>query len=527
MASGKLSPRQKMINLMYLVFIAMLALNISKEVLSAFGNINESLENSSEYLSSKNTGALNALEIKANEASEQFADVYQDAKQVSDATNELYSYFKKIKMEMKSSVEDPKKYESMDKSDFVNEMFFKNGKLKPEGEQFINNMRNYSDKIVSILGDNPQYKGFIDLIKERFSANDVTPDSGVKGAKVNYVKHHFEGFPLVSSITKITNLQYDLIRLENEILSSMLSGQLETIASVENNYSTLLETTRNAVYPGNKFDGKIVLGRTDSTTVPSAVNLKLDGRTLQKGKDFEIVGGKVQLNVTAGTPGEHEILGELVFVEGGDEIPVKVKQSFQVIPKPNQAIVSADKMNVVYRGIKNPITVSMPGVPENNISASAPGHSFTKQSGTTYILKPTTGKELGIKVNGTIEGETFSSTTSFRIKSLPRPTPTIRGEVAQGGALKLPRKAVEISPIGAIYEDFDFDISPVVKRFTMSIPGQASVVVNGDRLNQQAKRALNLAKTGDIIQFFDIRADVPGAQVNVKSMPALLVQITN
>ena len=315
--------------------------------------------------------------------------------------------------------------------------------------------------------------------------------------------------------------------MKTRFLSQMFSGQLVEIASMEN-YTTCIETERSAVYPGNKFDGKIVLGRTDSTTVPTTVNLKLDGRQLVKDKDFEIVGGKVKLNITAGNPGEHKINGKLVFAqEDAKDIEVPVDQTFQVIPKPNQAIVSADKMNVVYRGIKNPITVSMPGVPENNISASAPGHSFTKKSGTTYILKPGSGKELGIKVNGTIEGETFSSTTKFRIKSLPRPTPTVRGQVAQGGAIKLPRKAVEISPIGAIFEDFDFDISPVVKRFTMSVPGQASVVVNGDRLNNQAKKALNLARTGDIIQFFDIRADVPGAQVNVKSMPALLVQITN
>ncbi len=217
----------------------------------------------------------------------------------------------------------------------------------------------------------------------------------------------------------------------------------------------------------------------------------------------------------------------MIFTEGGKDIEVPVEQTFQVIPKPNQAIVSADKMNVVYRGIENPITVSMPGVPENNISASSPGHTFTKKSGSTYILKPSKGKELGIKVNGTIEGETFSSTTKFRIKSLPRPTPTIRGQMQEGGAVKMPRAALEVSPVGAMFEDFDFDLSPVVKRFTMSVPGQASVVVNGDRLNAAAKKSLNLAKTGDIIQFFDIRADVPGAQVNVKSMPALLVQITN
>ncbi|MGO1752260.1 MAG: GldM family protein, partial [Psychroflexus sp.] len=122
-------------------------------------------------------------------------------------------------------------------------------------------------------------------------------------------------------------------------------------------------------------------------------------------------------------------------------------------------------------------------------------------------------------------GEKVSSTSVFRIKDLPRPTPTVRGQLQEGGAVKMPRKALEISPIGATFENFDFDLSPVVRRFTVSVPGQPSVVVNGSRFNSEAAKLLSRAKTGDIIQIFDIKADVPG--VNVKNMPALLVQLTN
>jgi len=524
MASGKLSPRQKMINLMYLVFIAMLALNMSKEVLTGFGIVNETVTSTNETFEEKNKIALEGLKKKAIESPEQFDSIAKVAAKVSQVSNDYYTYLDGLKNEFKGSVEDPNDYESMDKDSYVNEKFMVSGKLTKAGQEFMQKMEEYRNNMISLLGNS--YPKVIENTKQIFKNSDVviTDDDN---KKMDYISYHYIGYPLISTITKLSTLQNNIKINENEVLSQMFSGQLVEIASM-NNYSTLLETERSAVYPGNKFDGKIVLGRTDSTTVPTTVDLKLDGRQLEKGKDFDIVGGKVQLKVTAGNPGEHKVEGKLIFAqEDAEDIEVPVEQTFQVIPKPNQAIVSADKMNVVYRGIDNPITVSMPGVPENNISASAPGHSFSKKSGTTYILKPGAGKDLGIKVNGTIEGETFSSTTTFRIKSLPRPTPTIRGQIAQGGAIKLPRKAVEISPIGAIFEDFDFDISPVVKRFTMSIPGQASVVVNGDRLNAQAKKTLALAKTGDIIQFFDIRADVPGAQVNVKSMPALLVQLTN
>jgi gliding motility-associated protein GldM len=508
---------------MYLVFIAMLALNMSKEVLTGFGIVNETVTATNKTFEEKNKIALEGLKKKAIESKEQFGEIAKTAEQVSKISNEYYDYLEGLKNDFKSSVDDPTDYEAMDKDSYVNETFIVSGNLTKAGQKFEQKMEDYRNNMINLIGNS--YPKVANNVKNIFKNKDYKKE--VDNKKMGYIDYHYIGYPLISTITKLSTLQNNIKINENEVLSQMFSGQLVEIASMDN-YSTLLETERSAVYPGNKFEGSIVLGRTDSTTVPTSEDLKLDGRQLVKDKDYEIVGGKVKLNVTAGNPGEHKIEGKLVFAqEDAEDIEVPVEQTFQVIPKPNQAIVSADKMNVVYRGIKNPITVSMPGVPENNISASAPGHSFSKKSGTTYILKPGSGKELGIKVNGTIEGETFSSTTKFRIKSLPRPTPTIRGQVAQGGAIKLPRKAVEISPIGAIFEDFDFDISPVVKRFTMSVPGQASVVVNGDRLNAQAKKTLALAKTGDIIQFFDIRADVPGAQVNVKSMPALLVQITN
>lgn len=523
MAGGKLSPRQKMINLMYLVFIAMLALNMSKEVLTGFGIVNETVDKSNQTFIAKNDAALQGLKSKAAENKKQFGEIYAKASEISKVSKEYYNYLESLKTEFEGTVEDPTDYESMDKDSYVNEKFKISGKLTKAGEEFMSKMEGYRNDMLDLLGDNyPTVKA---SIEDMFVKKDTKIEDG-DGKKMDYIQYHYIGYPLISTITKLSTLQNNIKINENEVLSQMFSGQLQSIASMDN-YSTLLQAERNAVYPGNTYDGKIVLGRTDPTTVPSDVQLKLDGRTLVKDRDYKLDGGQVKLNITAGNPGEHTIEGLLIFAEDGKNIEVPVKQSFQVIPKPNQAIVSADKMNVVYRGIDNPITVSMPGVPENNISASAPGHSFTKKSGSTYILKPSTGKELSIKVNGTIEGETFSSSTKFRIKSLPRPTPTIRGQMQEGGAIKMPRAAVEVSPIGAIFEDFDFDLSPVVRRFTMSVPGQASIVVNGDRLNAQAKRSLALAKTGDIIQFFDIKADVPGAQVNVKSMPALLVQITN
>ena len=522
MAGGKLSPRQKMINLMYLVFIAMLALNMSKEVLTAFGNINEDLVEANQSLEQKSDASLDGLEQKAKDSPDQFEDVYARAQLVDEYTSAYYNYLASIKNDLEGSVDDPKNYEAMDKGTYLEENMIAGGKLTDYGQKFMDKMEQYRTSMLSILDSIKGSDKYKETIKDKFSGESIKDSEGVEKS---YIEYHFIGFPLISSITKITAMQNRVKRIENELFSQMLAGQLTQIASMTN-YETLLQTSKGAYYQGETFDGAIVLGRTDKETVPQEVDLKVDGRKLQEGTDYEIKEGQVKLNVTAGSAGDHKIEGKLTFKQDGEPINVNVDQSFQVIPKPNQAIVSADKMNVVYRGIDNPMTVSMPGVPKNKITANVSGdHRWRNVEGSQYMLTPGSGSEVKINVTGVIDGKKYPSSAKFRIKSLPRPTPTVRGQVQQGGAIKLPRQALKVSPIGAKFENFDFDLEPVVKRFTMKIPGQPSIVVNGDRLNKNAKQALDLAGNGDIIQIFDVKADVPG--VNVKNMPALLIQITN
>ena len=518
MAGGKQTPRQKMINLMYLVFIAMMALNMSKEVLTAFGIIDESLSEANASFVEKNKAAIAGLEQKAKESPEQFREAKNLANSVADLTTSYFTYLNELKTELKGTVENPKAYESMDKTAYLDEKMISSGKLTDEGQEFMSKMKAYHDGMLELLGENPKYSQIETAISRKFDGEPIKNNEGVTKS---YIEYHFIGFPLVSSITKLSAIQNDIKVYENELLSLMLSGELTQIASMDN-YSTLLQTERGAYYQGDTFNGAIVLGRTDESTKPNEVNLTLDGRKLSD-SDFEIKEGRVVLNVNAGQAGEHLIEGNLLFIQDGKPIEVPVSQSFSVIPKPNQAIVSADKMNVVYRGIENPITVSMPGVPGNKVNASAPG--LRRVKGSQYMMVPKTGTEVKINVVGEIDGEKFPSSATFRIKSLPRPTPTVRGQIQDGAAIPMPKNALKISPIGATFENFDFDISPVVKRFTLSIPGQPSVVINGDKLNKKGQDLLDLARAGDIVQIFDIKADVPG--VNVKNMPAILVQLTN
>ena len=224
--------------------------------------------------------------------------------------------------------------------------------------------------------------------------------------------------------------------------------------------------------------------------------------------------GKVKLKVGTGAPGEHKIEGKLIFAQDGEDVEVDVNQSFATVPKPNAATISADKMNVVYRGVKNPMTISFAGISDNNVNARAQG--LTRVKGSKYVMDATKiqGREVKINVTGKLpDGKPVSDNATFRIKDLPKPTGTVRGE---DGAIKMQRKSLEISTIGAKFDDFDFELPLRVTGFKFKVPGQPTINVRGSKLDSRAKSALRKAKRGSGVQIFDIEAKAGGVSVILK-----------
>ncbi|NAS12850.1 type IX secretion system motor protein PorM/GldM [Poritiphilus flavus] len=522
MAGGKLSPRQKMINLMYLIFIAMLALNMSKEVLAAFGLMNEKLEASNVKATESNTAFLASLETKAGEDAAKYAKLHEDAKKIKQLSTDYYNYLENLKKEMVKDIEDPKDYQVMDKSDYLDQKLFQGDNLAPEGKKFLQNLNSYRDQVLAILGD--EFQEVKSAVSARFQTGDK--DGKVKrrdGVKVDWINYNYEGFPLIASLTKITALQSDIKATEEGALKAMLQGELTDQVSLSN-FSTLLEQEKSAFYSGERFTGNIVLGKTDKSAKPVKAELTLDGRKLTEGRDYELQEGGVKMLIGAGNPGDHTIAGSLFYMQDGEEKEVPVKNSFSTISKPNAALIAADKMNVVYRGVSNPMSISIPGIPNNKVTASAPG--LSKRSGSSYTMNPGKGRTVTITASGILpDGQRISTRSEFRIKDIPRPAGSIRGEA---GSVKMPRRNLEISSVGALLEDFDFDLNLAVSGFKFKVPGQPTVSVNGSKLDNRAKSALKRAKRGDAVQIFDIQAYITNNRTyKLKKVSPVVVELTN
>ncbi len=519
MAGGKQTPRQKMINLMYLVFIAMLALNMSKEVLSAFGSINEKLDRANTSYASKNSLALAEISKKANEN-----DEFKAAAATANAADQLsktYNDYIALQKEMLlSEVEDNTDYETMDTSGYLDALYYEGGKMTEAGQEFLNQMDTYRDGMVALLGDsNPT---LTNQLNNDFSSADITDGEGVVK---DYISYNYVAFPMVSSLTKMTQIQNDIKSVENELLSTLLSGNLKQLAKLDN-YETVMTTSKGAYYTGSTFDGMLSLGRVDASTKPARVELLVDGKEV-KDNQFEYDGGKVVLKVGTGSVGDHKITGKLVYLQDGKEVEVLVDKKFTTINKPNNATIAADKMNVVYRGVSNPMTITFAGIQDNKIRANAAG--LTKVKGSAYAMNPGGGREVTINVSGTLpDGDPVRDSATFRIKDIPRPTGTIRGEDGDGGCVRMQRQGLEKSSVGAALQDFDFDLKLNVTGFSFKVSGQPTIKVNGRKLNSQASGALKRAKRGETLQIFDITANIAGnSSYKLKKISPICIELTN
>ena len=513
------SPRQRMINLMYLVFIAMMALNMGKEVLSAFGLMNEKLQTANERYQLTNEAAFAELERKEQEKPEDYKEALEKARQVRELSNEYYAYLNTLKEDVMSQASNKTDYQVMDKSDFLDEKFFKTDGLKPEGQKFLDEINKYRTQLVSLLGAKDE--ALKKIIEERFSTGENNKVKNREGNTIGWVQYNYEGFPYIASVTKFSQLQSDIRQTEQDFYKAMLGEKMKDELSMKH-YTTLLEQSRGAYYANQQFDGAIVLGRKDNSTKPKRVELTLDGRKLSE-SEVEVVEGKIRLKVNTGNVGEHKIAGTLYYEQDGQETPVEVAQSFTTIPRPNEAVISADKMNVVYRGVVNPMTISMPGVPDNQVTASAPG--LSRKSGPNYIMKPNVGSaEVTINVTGTIEGQKFSSSKKFRIKDIPKPEGAI---LRTTGAVKLAKANILAGELSVAFNDFDFDLSTKVNSFRILVPGQPSVVVQGSRVSASpaAAAAVNRAKKGDIIQISEIRYSVSGYSGTPKPATPISIEV--
>mgnify|MGYP003325003082 FL=1 len=438
--------RQNMINMMYLVFIAMLALQISKEVLATLGLMSEDMEKSTAELETSIDSAYNIIEQNSNQ--DYYKIPSEELPKLKGITDDYFNFIQNLKDSLigldennymieidyldedgNKKVSERRDYQVMDKSNYLDEVFFINDGVTSKGEEFIEYFKNFPAKVESLLDSiesrdsrtvqsNYNFSSALSNLSLRFNYPEDDQVVNRDGIKEDWLYYNYEKFPLVASLSKFTKIQSDIRSVEYEILNSLVNKTKDRQLSFDSK-STLLETDKQAYYTNSTVDAKVVVGNTDSSFKPDRVDLKVDNIQLKE-TEWEVVDGKIKLNKRFSSPGIKKIFGYLFFDNNGSTDSLLVDTEFYVIPKPNEAIVSPLNMQVFYIGLRNEIKVAFPGIADlTSISVNGRNGSIIK-SGSRYFAAPNAGvNSMDVVVSGRANEENLTSVLNFRVEDAP------------------------------------------------------------------------------------------------------------
>jgi gliding motility-associated protein GldM len=303
-----------------------------------------------------------------------------------------------------------------------------------KGNEVVAAINKYKADMKSVLGTDVKYASIVKEVESKFDLSDVKN----KGLSDKYLSYHFKGFPAIASVAKLSTWQNDINKAESDVYSSALGKAAVAAASYSNYKAIVLDKKR--LFSGRTSNGKVVLGADENTVPISVTGAKLDPAT------------KAKIAITAGGVGEQNFGGQFTFVEDGKTIPLKFEGKYVVVPRPNAATISADKMRYIEVLLTQCLFLLL--VFLTMMFLLLPG--LTKVGNGKYNMSPGGGTEVVISVSGKMsDGKVATDKKVYRIKGIPGPTGTIRGET---GVVKGPKSNLEIATIGAKLEDFDFEV---------------------------------------------------------------------
>ena len=401
------SPRQKMINLMYVVLMAMLALNVSNEVLNGFSIVEESLNRTTANAAQENLVIYDDFEQQMASNPQKVKEWYDKAMQVKEMSEHLFSLAAELKLAIAREADgeegNPASLHNKEDLEAANQVMLAPGRGR--GAELKKAIEDYREGILEMIPD---------TAKRAIVASDLTTEvpKGILGK--NWQEYMFEAMPAVAAVTLLSKLQNDVRNAEKEVLHTLVQN-IDVKDIRVNALDAFVIPNSQTIVQGDRFSAHIVMAAIDTTQVP----------------DIFIGGKKVDLpgniyETICSRTGDFTLSGYIQTINGnGDPIRRDFEQKYTVVEP--SATVSADLTRMLYAGYSNPISISVPGVPLSKISASMTNGTLTPNGPGKYIAHPAKiGQDAVITVTSTNTGrpQTMGS-FAFRVKKLPDPTPYI------------------------------------------------------------------------------------------------------
>lgn len=571
MAGGKESPRQKMIGMMYLVLTALLAMNISKDVLDAFKIVNRGLETTKVTLLGKSNTTLSDLTSKAGLNPEKAGPFLNKAKEVDKEAVDIIAHIEMMKARVMAAshlgTKDGAGYEDYLQEDGKTAIDMNDEKIKKPDEN-----QNNTTLLVGSSPQNPkdgpfsatELRQMLETYRDNLSSITVKEVTGATWSVPEHLKNglaktfefptqvkeeveevwqttNFFHVPMAAIITTLTKLQVDVENAKADLLTELAAG-VEGKSYKFTNLQPLVVPSSNYILRGDTFRADVLLAAYDATNAPaifvdkaqfngtdSSAYVKQAGDTpISIGPD-----GLGKLKIASGSLGlgNKSFKGVIEYVGPSGEVePYPFIIPPFTVAEP-ALVVSPIKMNVFYRGLPNPVEISVPGVSAEKLTVSISGgsHSLTKNSDGTYTVVPGSGNEANISVTAEMPDGSKQKMPEkkFRVKPIPFPIPKFAGKSPTDKVVT--KGDLAVAPgVRAEMVNFDFEVDVKVTGFSLVVIRGGDVIEvqsNSNRVTEQMKGLLAAVARGQKVFIENITVKMPdGSEKPIPSSLSLKVQ---
>lgn len=509
----KETPRQRMIGMMYLFLTAMLAINVSNEVLDAFTTIDNGLSKTISTFEEKT--AVTYGEFKtAYEANEnKVKESWEYAQNIRIQSDSLFNYIQMLKEKIVEKADGPefdmKNIKSRDNIDIPGEVMI----VGRHGKDLRQAISNYRDLVLNHVDENDERLRH--AIQETLDTSK--PEKSKKGdPNYSWESKLFNHTPLVGAVTLLSKMQSDIRNTESDIVN-YLFNQIEAESFSFNKLKAEVFAPSSYILKGETYKAQVFLAAVDTTQYPTVV---VDRRGALTEYDND---GRATYTAKADKVGPVKWGGILTYTTpSGIEKELEFSSEY-IVAEPN-VVVSPTKMNVFYVGVDNPVSISAPGFSSDKIRATMDNGKLI-QRGDDYIAKPqVVGRAAKVKVEANFDGEWRPlRTVDFRVKPIPDPVAKIADK--SGGKIKKNLLLAQ-QGVDAVMDNFDFDLTFKITGFTVSTIQKGYTVDEVSRTDTFTPEQLGLLrglKRNNKVYIEDIRAVGPDGVT--RNLPAIVFRI--
>lgn len=534
MGGGKASPRQKMINMMYLVLTALLALNVSKEVLDAFVKANISLMQQEQIMASKNKGTYNELsnQVLLNPNDEKYKRADAQASELSKVTQEMLKKLDRLRLDLlinvegvdeagaKKLAENPFEVNKKDDYDMPTNFFGTGEAPGNQGKagQLKKDLAAFKKELLEMTKNNSAVAKSLEIID--LKDPDPKSETVVKHRLTTWEMKYFYHLPLAAALLELSKWENIVRSSEAEVLK-FIWDQISADAVKFDAVRAQIVPKSTFVVSGSNFEADVFLAAYNTAMKPEIVTGgsvdtltgEVPGGTILD--TSKIINGVGRVQIPASGAGERTFAGVINLVEKatGKKVPYPFQTKYTVSPP--MASVAATKMNVFYKGLDNPVTVSVPGYPPSQLIVSGSGPISVSGGNGNYVVKAnnTGAAKINVSVK-TEDGRTISmGSQEFRVKTIP--TPVLKWGGKRSGEL-VPAGLASASPLIPEMENFDFEVYSRILSFEISYTGQGGLLqrreVTGNQIPGDLQGKIRSMRRGEKVFFSDVVIQLPSGE---------------